>query len=91
MSRRKFLKNLGALGVGTVFTPLASQPHSPSSLSPKKNSPVVISTWIHGMEANAGAWEILGASGGALDAVQSHYIAREIFNGYQISFDSMDI
>ena len=54
MSRRKFLKNLGALGAGTVISPLAAQPHSSSSLSPKKNSPVVISTWIHGMEANAG-------------------------------------
>jgi len=70
MSRRKFLKNLGALGAGTVLSPLAAQPHSSSSLSPKKNSPVVISTWIHGMEANAGAWKILGASGDALDAVQ---------------------
>ena len=63
MSRRKFLKNLGALGAGTVLSPLAAQTHSSSSLSPKKNSPVVISTWIHGMEANAGAWEILGAGG----------------------------
>ena len=77
MSRRKFLKNLGALGAGTVLSPLAAQPHSSSSLLPKKNSPVVISTWIHGMEANAGAWDILGAGGDALDAVQKGVAVTE--------------
>lgn len=77
MSRRKFLKNLGALGAGTVLSPLAAQPYSSPSLSSKQNSPVVISTWIHGMEANAGAWEILGAGGDALDAVQKGVAVTE--------------
>ncbi|HCP40246.1 MAG TPA: glycosylasparaginase [Cryomorphaceae bacterium] len=77
MSRRKFLKNLGALGAGTVLTPLAAKLHSPSLLSPKKNHPIVISTWIHGMAANAGAWEILGTSGDALDAVQKGVAVTE--------------
>ncbi|MGB2412411.1 MAG: isoaspartyl peptidase/L-asparaginase family protein [Schleiferiaceae bacterium] len=77
MSRRKFLKNLGALGAGTALSPLTAQPHSSSSLSPKKNCPVVISTWIHGMEANAGAWEILGGGGDALDAVQKGVAVTE--------------
>ena len=77
MSRRKFLKKLGALAAGTVLTPLSVKPHSSSLLSPKKNHAIVISTWIHGMEANAGAWEILGASGDALDAVQKGVAVTE--------------
>jgi L-asparaginase/N4-(beta-N-acetylglucosaminyl)-L-asparaginase len=33
--------------------------------------PVVISTWNHGLPANAAAWEILQAGGRALDAVEA--------------------
>ena len=77
MSRRKFLKNLGALGAGSVLSPLGLNAESFSFPSPKKSSPLVISTWIHGMEANAGAWEILGAGGDALDAVQKGVAVTE--------------
>ena len=77
MSRRKFLKNLGALGAGSVLSPLGLNAESFSIPSPKKSSPLVISTWIHGMEANAGAWEILGAGGDALDAVQKGVAVTE--------------
>ncbi|MCW3123330.1 MAG: N(4)-(beta-N-acetylglucosaminyl)-L-asparaginase [Flavipsychrobacter sp.] len=35
-----------------------------------KDSPVVISTWDFGKEANTGAWEILRKGGRALDAVE---------------------
>ena len=77
MSRRKFLKNLGALGAGSVLSPLGLNAESFSIPSPKKSSPLVISTWIHGMEANAGAWEILAAGGDALDAVQKGVAVTE--------------
>ena len=33
-------------------------------------SPIVISTWPHGLAANAAAWKILAAGGRALDAVE---------------------
>lgn len=33
--------------------------------------PVVISTWDNGLEANKGAWKILGSGGRALDAVEA--------------------
>lgn len=33
--------------------------------------PVVISTWDTGLEANKGAWEVLGRNGSALDAVEA--------------------
>ena len=77
MSRRKFLKNLGALGAGSLLSPLGLNAESFSIPSPKKSSPLVISTWIHGMEANAGAWEILAAGGDALDAVQKGVAVTE--------------
>lgn len=32
-------------------------------------SPVVISTWDHGLDANSKAWQVLGAGGSVLDAV----------------------
>ncbi|MBF9255131.1 N(4)-(beta-N-acetylglucosaminyl)-L-asparaginase [Pontibacter sp. 172403-2] len=37
----------------------------------KMNKPVVISTWNHGIPANAAAWEILSQGGQALDAVEA--------------------
>jgi len=41
------------------------------SFSGKTGSPVVLSTWIHGMEANWAAWEILNKGGKAVDAVEA--------------------
>lgn len=35
------------------------------------NSPIVISTWNFGIQANAAAWKILAANGRALDAVEA--------------------
>lgn len=34
------------------------------------NKPIVVSTWEHGMPANAAAWQILSSGGTALDAVE---------------------
>lgn len=70
MSRRKFLKNLGVLGAGMALQPKPALGYTAPPISTKKDFPIVISTWIHGMEANAGAWDVLGAGGNALDAVQ---------------------
>jgi len=38
--------------------------------SSAKPGPVVISTWAHGLAANAAAWKVLAAGGRALDAVE---------------------
>lgn len=72
--RRKFLKS-------TIFSGLAVSTASLSSIScstpkaPKK--PIVISTWNHGMEANAAAWEVLAAQGKAVDAVEKGVMVTE--------------
>lgn len=72
MNRRKLLK-LGAIGgLSTVINPFqlsATEETNPSIKTAKK--PVVISTWIHGMEANKMAWETLKTGGYALDAIES--------------------
>ncbi|WP_339770301.1 N(4)-(beta-N-acetylglucosaminyl)-L-asparaginase [uncultured Paraglaciecola sp.] len=36
----------------------------------KRNKPIVVSTWEHGLAANAAAWKILNNQGRALDAVE---------------------
>jgi N4-(beta-N-acetylglucosaminyl)-L-asparaginase len=77
MSRRRFIKNLGLAGAGLAVNPLKSKAQLPNLNPPVKNNPLVISTWIHGMEANAGAWEILSNGGNALDAVQKGVAVTE--------------
>lgn len=41
------------------------------AMQPKVKKPVVISTWNHGMPANAEAWKVLSAKGRAIDAVEA--------------------
>lgn len=64
-------------GAGLAINPLKSQAQSPENLAPKTDDPIVISTWIHGMEANAGAWTVLENGGSALDAVQKGVTVTE--------------
>lgn len=65
--RRDFLR-LSALSA--LF--LAKTPGAQSAAySSKAAGPVVISTWDHGVPANAAAWAILGKNGKALDAVEA--------------------
>ena len=77
MSRRRFLKNLGLAGAGLAIKPLSTSAQTVQTPVPLKDSPLVISTWIHGMEANAGAWSVLKNGGAALDAVQKGVAVTE--------------
>jgi N4-(beta-N-acetylglucosaminyl)-L-asparaginase len=64
MQRRFFLKASGlALGATWLKGCL------PSAAGP--GGPVVISTWKHGLAANAAAWDILAQGGRALDAAEA--------------------
>lgn len=66
-SRRDFLK---ISGIGSVC--FLTLPNAFSSLKPSVPSgPVVLSTWSHGVPANAAAWKILANGGRALDAVET--------------------
>jgi len=73
-NRRKFLKS-------TIFSGLAVSSASFSSLActAKKQAkkPIVISTWNHGVEANAEAWKVLSNNGRAVDAVEKGVMVTE--------------
>ena len=67
-SRRHFIKTaltggLGLLGGKSLLGAMPLQRHSKRA--------TVISTWYHGIAANAGAWASLEAGGSALDAVEA--------------------
>lgn len=68
--RRNFLK-LGLIGaVLGAIQPLKAGGLFTQSFEAKMEGPVVVSTWNHGLAANAAAWEILSKGGKALDAVE---------------------
>ena len=76
MSRRKFIK---LLGVGSLLS-LSKNSFGKTTKfldSAKKLRPLVISTWQHGLAANAIAWEILNKKGSALDAVEKGVMDSE--------------
>lgn len=75
--RRKFIKltALTAGGLALSRCTLSENEREGSAAASSKGAtasskPFVISTWKHGMAANAGAWEVLSAGGDALDAVE---------------------
>jgi N4-(beta-N-acetylglucosaminyl)-L-asparaginase len=77
-SRRKFLHNATAGLAGLATAPLAAVA-LPAIAAVAK--PIVISTWDAGVNANKGAWKILGAGGYALDAVEAGVMVTESEQG----------
>jgi len=76
--RRHFIK-LGLAGTAATLLPIerlagAARP-APDGLSAK--GPIVLSTWKHGMPANAKAWEVLSGGGSVLDAVEQGVMVVE--------------
>jgi N4-(beta-N-acetylglucosaminyl)-L-asparaginase len=72
LKRRTFFK-LGLIGAAIGVTkPLKAGEliEKASNEEPKRTSPIVISTWNHGLAANAEAWKVLENGGSALDAVE---------------------
>lgn len=65
-NRRHFLK-LSAFSAGVTMTSACATSPNPTQ---RAEVPKVISTWNFGQTANRKAWEILGAGGYALDAVE---------------------
>ena len=59
--------SLGACASATV--PTAATP-IPAQKQSTVQKPIVVSTWEHGMPANAAAWQVLSQGGNALDAVE---------------------
>jgi isoaspartyl peptidase/L-asparaginase-like protein (Ntn-hydrolase superfamily) len=70
MRRRNFvqLTAFSSIAIGTGCTPDNYESKETASAVIK---PVAISTWDHGLPANAEAWKILSNNGSALDAVEA--------------------
>jgi N4-(beta-N-acetylglucosaminyl)-L-asparaginase len=68
--RRKFLQTSLFGGIAVLLNKKNISPPRESEHSFTKGNPIVISTWIAGLEANKAAWKILEANGRALDAVE---------------------
>lgn len=63
-SRRRFLQLSTLTGaVGLATSAFAKKP-------PVQRKPIVLSTWEHGIPANAAAWQVLAEGGRAIDAVE---------------------
>jgi isoaspartyl peptidase/L-asparaginase-like protein (Ntn-hydrolase superfamily) len=80
-SRRKFLKHT-AMATGGLLLPSfmsagAENSFSPKIAGPEKGKAAIISTWNHGLPANAKAWEVLQTGGTALDAAQQGVMVVE--------------
>jgi len=77
--RRKFIK-LGLAGAAlTAVDPLRAGivPEDSKTIASVKRTPIVISTWNHGIAANDAAWKVLENGGKVLDAVEKGVMVTE--------------
>ena len=77
-NRRSFIKKLGILGSGIAITPSLIAEGIPDT-KPQRSSDkdIVLSTWSHGIPANARAMEVLKGGGSILDAVEKGVMVVE--------------
>lgn len=78
LNRRTFFK-LGVAGAAvSLFKPAkAGELLEQATDRPIVPQPIVISTWNHGMAANANAWSVINSGGKALDAVEKGVMTTE--------------
>src|SRR5258706_749843 len=74
INRRKFIALSAFSSAAAVF---ARKLSATQNVNVFNKSPIVISTWDAGIEANKGAWKILSAGGRALDAVEAGVMVTE--------------
>ncbi len=75
-SRRDFLK-FSTLTASLFAFNKSKATQIVSKLTTKQTKPIVLSTWYHGLAANAEAWKILSAKGTSLDAVEKGVMLTE--------------
>lgn len=80
--RRNFLKQLSA--GAAVISAFTSQ-----AFAKPATKPIVISTWNHGINANAAAWEILQKGGRALDAVEAGVRVTEAEDNMSVGYGGL--
>ena len=70
MKRRSFFKTGLSLGAISLIEPIKGADLFANSFEGTTTGPIVLSTWVHGLEANRAAWEVLSKGGSAVDAVE---------------------
>jgi isoaspartyl peptidase/L-asparaginase-like protein (Ntn-hydrolase superfamily) len=70
MKRRSFFKAGLSLGAISLLEPIKGADLLAISFEGTTTGPIVLSTWVHGLEANRAAWEVLSKGGSAVDAVE---------------------
>src|SRR5258706_10078402 len=74
INRRKFIALSAFSSAAAVF---ARKLSATQNVNVFNKSPIVVSTWDAGIDANKGAWKILGNGGRALDAVEAGVMVTE--------------
>ncbi|MEN8122555.1 MAG: N(4)-(beta-N-acetylglucosaminyl)-L-asparaginase [Bacteroidota bacterium] len=79
LSRRNFISKstFATIGSFLAFNHLNAKEANKLIKTTRKNKPIVISTWKHGIDANEAAWEILKNKGKAIDAVEKGVMVTE--------------
>jgi isoaspartyl peptidase/L-asparaginase-like protein (Ntn-hydrolase superfamily) len=70
MKRRSFFKAGLSLGAISLLEPIKGADLLAISFEGTTTGPIVLSTWVHGLDANRAAWEVLSNGGSAVDAVE---------------------
>jgi isoaspartyl peptidase/L-asparaginase-like protein (Ntn-hydrolase superfamily) len=80
--RRNFLKQIsaGAAAVSAFTSQAFAKPTA---------KPIVVSTWEHGINANAEAWKILDKGGSALDAVEAGVRVTEAEDNLSVGYGGL--
>ena len=58
------------MGAISLIEPIKGADLFANSFEGTTTGPIVLSTWVHGLEANRAAWEVLSKGGSAVDAVE---------------------
>lgn len=69
-NRRNFLKKSALIGGGMLFSPLVNSELTPSKLKKCNDKTILLSTWNHGVPANASACKAIEDGGNVVDAVE---------------------
>jgi N4-(beta-N-acetylglucosaminyl)-L-asparaginase len=70
MKRRDFIRSGVLLGAGSMLLPKKDLAAVKNKAFLSDYKPIVLSTWNHGIEANAVTWNVIEKGGNALDAVE---------------------
>lgn len=78
-TRRKFLKNslAATAGVGLVGAACAETQPQQKTVLARASQPKALSTWVHGLEANAEAMRVMNAGGSAVDGAEKGVMVVE--------------